>query len=385
MEDSLSVGIARQIITPPAGTLLFGYPSERRGDHVADDLNATALVLQKNSTIAVLISLDICVIDEEETAKIRAEASAQTGIAPENITIHATHTHSGPATINTWGWGERNTKYLDNIRPRIVQAIAEAKQSLQPVRVGFGVTKTDVGINRRELDLEGKVLLGFNEWGARDDDLTVLRFEGESGTVAQLIHLSAHPTSRGGEPSVSRDWPGVMMDRVEKITGAKVLFINGAFGDVAPRTNAGGATGDGSAAATEVGLRAATDALRAFQSIKEFRDAPLEIHHGKINLPYASLPNQEETKTNIKKYAHAKDSWGSENAEWQYWNAVLKAHEQPLPKSRIFEQTIMRMDHWRLFRFRAKCFPKSHCALSNIARFNTRFARELVMDIMVIW
>ena len=354
----LHIGIARQIITPPPGTLLFGYPRERRGNVVEDDLNATALVLQSDSAIAALVSLDWCVIDQEETAKIREAAATQTGIPPENITIHATHTHSGPATITTWGWGEKNCEYLDLVRPKIVQAIVEAQQSLQPARVGFGVTKTNVGINRRELDLEGKVLLGFNEWGARDDDLTVVRFENENGTVAQIIHLSAHPTSRGAEPSVSRDWPGVMMDRVEKITGAKVLFLNGAFGDVAPRTNAGGATGDGDAAATEVGLRAATDALRAFQSIKEFRDLPLNIINGNIDLPYAPLPHLEETKIQIEKYAHAQNAWGSENAEWQYWNAVLKAHEDLLQSSKIIPQTITKLGPLAILPFPGEVFSE---------------------------
>ena len=354
----LRAGIARQIITPPPGTLLFGYPRERRGDVVADGLNATALVLQNDSTIAALVSLDLCVIDEEETAKIREVASAQTGIAPQNITIHATHTHSGPATINTWGWGTKNNDYLDSIRPKIVQAIIEAQQSLQPVRVGFGVTKTDAGINRRELNLEGKVLLGFNEWGARDDDLTVVRFENENGTLAQIIHLSAHPTSRGAESSVSRDWPGVMMDRVEKITGAKVLFINGAFGDVAPRTNIGGATGDGNAAATEVGLCAATDALRAFRSIKEFRNVPLELQFGEFELPYAPLPSVEETKNNIQKYAHAANAWGSENAEWHYWNAVLKAHEILPQSSKIIHQTITKLGPLAIVPFPGEVFSE---------------------------
>jgi hypothetical protein len=316
------------------------------------------LVLQNDSTIAALVSLDWCVIDEEETAKIREAAAAQTGIPPENITIHATHTHSGPATITTWGWGEKNNVYLNLVRPKIVQAIVEAQQSLQPVRVGFGVTKTDVGINRRELNLEGKVLLGFNEWGPRDDDLTVVRFEGEHGTVAQIIHLSAHPTSRGGEPSVSRDWPGVMMDRVEQITGAKVLFLNGAFGDVAPRTNVGGAVGDGGAAATEVGLRAATDALRAFHSIKEFRDIQLQIMQGDISLPYAPLPDLEETKIQIEKYAHAADDWGRENAEWNYWNAVLNAHQNPPRSSKLLHQTITELGPLAIVPFPGEVFSE---------------------------
>jgi hypothetical protein len=355
--SQLRAGIARQVITPPPGTLLFGYPRERRGDVVADDLNATALVLHSDSS-AALVSLDLCVIDEEETAKIREAASAQTGIPVQNISIHATHTHSGPATIRTWGWGEKNQEYLDLVRPKIVRAIVEAQQALQPARVGFGVTKTDTGINRRELDLEGKVLLGFNEWGARDDDLTVVRFENENGTVAQIIHLSAHPTSRGGEPSISRDWPGVMMDRVEKITGAKVLFLNGAFGDVAPRTNVGGATGDGAAAATEVGLRAATDALCVFHSIKEFRDVPLQITHGDIDLPYAPLPDVEETKMQIEKYAHAADAWGRENAGWRYWNAVLKAHGQLAQTSRTFSQTITQLGPLAIVPFPGEVFSE---------------------------
>ena len=355
---SLSAGIARQIITPPSGTLLFGYPRERRGDHVADDLNATALVLQGNSITAALVSLDLCVIDEEETLKIRTDASAQTGIAPENITIHATHTHSGPATINTWGWGNRNTEYLDSIRPKIVQAIVDAQQALQPVEVGFGVTKTDVGINRRELDLEGNVLLGFNQWGPRDDDLTVVRFEGENGTVAQLIHLSAHPTSRGGEPSVSRDWPGVMMDRVEKVTGAKVLFINGAFGDVAPRTNVGGVAGDGGPAATEVGLRAATDALRAFRSIKDFRDVTLEVGLGNFELPYTPLPTVRQAKAERDKYGDSEHADGRDGAEWNYWNAVLQAHQKPLQAGKSISQTITRIGPLAIVPFPGEVFSE---------------------------
>lgn len=358
MKHSLSAGIARQIITPPPGAPLFGYATERLGDLVADDLSATALVLQSDSTIAVLVSLDLCVIDEEETTKIREDASTQTGIPPEDITIHATHTHSGPATINLAGWGGRNSEYLDSIRPKIVQAIVEAQQTLQPVRVGFGVTKSDVGINRRELNLEGKVLLGFNEWGPRDDDLTVVRFEGENGTVAQLIHLSAHPTSRGGEPSVSRDWPGVMMDRVERITGTKVLFINGSFGDVAPRTNTGGATGDGGAAATEVGLRAATDALRAFHSIKDFRDVPLELGFGEFELPYASLPSAEEAKAERDKYGDSQHAKGRDGAEWNYWNAVIKAHQQPLQSGRRIQQTITRIGSLAIVPFPGEAFSE---------------------------
>src|SRR5690606_33304937 len=101
-----------------------------------------------------------------------------------------------------------------------------------------------------------------------------------------------------------------------------------------------------------------TDAVRAFRAIKEFRDVPLEIINGNITLPYAPLPDEEEAKINIDKYAHAADSWGSENAEWNYWNAVLEAHKQPLQTARIFAQTITQLGPLAIVPFPGEVFSE---------------------------
>jgi hypothetical protein len=149
-----------------------------------------------------------------------------------------------------------------------------------------------------------------------------------------------------------------MMDRVEKITGAKVLFLNGAFGEVAPRTNIGGVAGDGGAAATEVGLRAATDALRAFRSIKDFRDVPLEIINGNIDLPYASLPTIEEATEEREKYGDSENADGRDGAEWNYWNAIMHAHQQPLQTVRHLSQTITRIGPLAIVPFPGEVFSE---------------------------
>jgi hypothetical protein len=117
-----------------------------------------------------------------------------------------------------------------------------------------------------------------------------------------------------------------MMDRVEKVTGAPAFFINGAFGDVAPRTNIGGAVGDGAPAATEVGLRAASDALRAWREIREFRDLELQTFTRSFFLPHAPLPSREEAERGKQEYSDGENAWGARRAEWSYWNAVLAAH-----------------------------------------------------------
>lgn len=343
MSHSLQAGIARRDITPPAGTELFGYPEARFGEEVADRLGATALVLQRENTRAVLISLDVAVIDEAEAALIRAAIAEKTGIEPHNVTVSATHTHSAPITFEAWGWGQRNQQYLEATRPLIVEAVEAAVAALQPVKMGVGTTPTRASVNRREVDLGGGITFGFNEWGPRDETLTVVRFEGEQGTVANLIHVGAHPTSRGHDPAVSRDWPGVMMDRVELVTGAPVLFINGAFGDVAPRTNVGGPIGDGAPAAREVGLCAATDALRAWHGIKEWRTADLQTLTHTLALPHAPLPSREETDAQVKQLAGNENARGNVGCEYHHWNAVSAALDAPLQTQREWQQTLTRI------------------------------------------
>ncbi len=348
---SLRAGIARRDITPGIGATLFGYSGQRCAESVDDNLNATALFLQSDDCNTCIVSLDWCLIDETELEKLRAAISQVTSLAPENITFHATHTHSGPVTIDCWGWGKRDEKYLDFARPRIVEAVVEAGSTLVAARVGIGKIQTDIGVNRREVQLDGSVALGFNEWGPRDSDMTVVRFErvestqagSTPSTLATIVHACAHPTSRGADPAISRDWPGVMMDRVEQLTSAPVLFLNGGFGDVAPRTTIGGVTGDAEKAAREVGLRAALHAMSAWREIKEFRDLDLQVSNAKIVMPFSALPSREEAESQSAHYAGQENAKGVGEAEWSYWNAVLQAHDAPQQAAREWPQSITRL------------------------------------------
>lgn len=363
-------GIARRDITPPLGTELFGYPLKRIGNAVADGLNATALVLQNGNQSAAIVSLDICLIDEEDVAAIREEVSKATNIDGASITICATHTHSAPTTVGVWGWGEKDRTYLNSIRAGIALAVLQAQNNLQACRVGFGKTATDIGINRREVLLDGTV--GGeqkNPWGPYDSDLTAVRFESASGTVATLVHLGAHPTSRGTEASISRDWPGVTVDRLETVTGAPVLFLNGAFGDVGPRTTCGGYIGDGAPAAAEVGLRAAADAMRAWKSIKEFRDVSLQVETSVMHLPNAPLPAREEAEREIAARIEDENERGAAGLEWRYWREVLRAHDVPAQPTRDWRQTLTRIGPLVLVPFAGEIFSEIALRLKHHSPF----------------
>ncbi len=341
---SLSAGFAAADITPPLGSRLYGYPNpDRTADELWDPLYARALVWEQDGLVAGWVVLDWCMVEEAEVAAIREAVAAAIGMTPAHLTVGAIQTHSGPATQSAAGWGDRDQVYLDSVRPRIVETVAQAYAQRQPVRVGVGTTYSEVGVNRREIREDHTIALGVNPWGPFDPTMTVLRFEGADGPVATVVHYGAHPTAQGAVRAVSRDWPGVLVDRLEKVTGGPAMFINGAVGDVGPRVNLNGTTGDGLEASREVGYRAAGDATRAWRQISDLREVALSVLVEDLLLPYAPLPPLDEALRQLNAAEPQRDRWGAGRCEWCYWQSVVEAHQRPLPPGRTYTQTVTRL------------------------------------------
>ncbi len=342
---ALFAGVGRADITPPLGTALAGYPvQDRYAESIRDPLQATALVLARHDCKVALISLDWILIEQEEVTEIRRQVHERTGIDPAHVTVSVIQSHSTPRTFSVFGWGDKDRAYVQMALPRIIEAVVQAATSLKPVVVGIGVTNSEVGINRRQIRENHTVTLGVNPWGPYDPTMTVLRFEGAQGPVATLVHYGAHPTVFNSKSrAVSRDWPGVMGDRMEALTGAPTLFVNGAVGDVAPRTNAYASVGDGETALFEVGTRAATDALRAYRSIKEFRELELSVLTQEIMLPYRPLPDLAEARRQLAAAEAGKEQWGQAMCDYRHWEAVVNAHAGQAASGVPFAQTITQL------------------------------------------
>lgn len=348
----LQAGFGRTDITPALGVRLGGYGvKERPAEQILDRLHATAMVVRKGDLLAAVVNLDWICIEEDITARIRAEAAKLTGIPELNISVCTTHSHSVPNTLNFWGWGERENAYIDSVLPAIAEAVRLAQEDLEAVAIGFATTESLVGVNRRGLDDKGNFGFFGDPQGSFDPTMTVAHFKSGQKTKGILVHYGAHGTAMGCNRLVSRDWSGVMKDRIEPQIGAPVLFLNGAIGDVGPRTNvikrgtrlsAGG--GDGIESVREVGYRAATDAIRALVSIREFRsDLPLDVLVEDIFLPYAPLTPLDEARQALEKWAPRKDEWGHPMAEYRHNQAVIEAHTRPLLDGRSFKQTLIRL------------------------------------------
>jgi neutral ceramidase len=343
----MKAGVARVDITPPLNTPMMGYADlelKRRGETIRDPLNATALAFESGGKTCVIISLDVIIIDEADTAAVRAGIAAETGINPQAITCCATQTHSGPCTLSFMGWSKKNTDYTGGqMVPGAIKAGVEAIKAMQPARVGIATAQSQVGINRRETREDNNVGLGHQGWGPYDPEMTVLRVEGKNGTIANLVHYGAHPTVfNSSTRRISRDWPGVMCDRVESLTKAPTLFVNGAVGDVAPRVLNQSATGEGNGemAVLEVGYRAATDAMGAWRSIKHFQEYPVELITGDTSFPYKPLEPLELAQKKVAEWEPQKHISGTPAAEYGYWSAVVEAHKKAPVKEKAFFQAI---------------------------------------------
>ena len=309
MNDKLYLGVAREIITPPLGTRLAGYASGPVAESIADDLTATAFCFQQGQIRALMVSITVCSIKDELAGKLLSLIEEKTGLPRERVMLCATHTHTGPITSGAGFLADYPDEgnYVATIYiPQILSAVEKAMQNVRPVKMGIATGESLVGVNRRELRPDNKIDFGQNPWGPFDPRMTVISFRGEDGkTIANMVHYGAHCTAAGPATAVSRDWPGVMIDTLDAVSGGITAFFNGPEGDTGPRISNGMTSGDMSHV-RELGSVAAQDAVRIYQQILDYHDVALKTSSKDLQIPVKKRPTLEETKARYKEYENKK-------------------------------------------------------------------------------
>ena len=79
MQEQFKIGCNSQIITPPLGTLLYGYVAHRPAASVHDDLRINAIAVEQGARRGIMISADICTVPENVVEKMREAIFAKTG------------------------------------------------------------------------------------------------------------------------------------------------------------------------------------------------------------------------------------------------------------------------------------------------------------------
>ncbi len=346
MSEKLYLGVSRINITPEVGGNLFGYSPDIISESVHDDLTAIAFYFKSGATEALLISLSICSLHTELSNEIASIIEEKYNIPKENCIIHCIHTHSGPNVSGMVGWGDIDRKYYNGIfLPNVIQVVGEAKSAPVAVKMGVAVGDSFIAVNRRQLTSKNETHLGQNLWGPFDPKMTVISFADEEGkVVANIVHYGMHGTCAGKNHEISRDWAGVMVDDVERVSGAITAFFNGAEGDVGPRLTNGLTTGGSDITYAERhGALAAHDAVGIYKRIATYHNAELSVFAGEVNIPLDKRIDYETAKAAYEKYKQYTINVKAQTAHYYKTQVELYENGYVDKEYRTVPQTIIRI------------------------------------------
>ena len=237
----LRAGVAKVDITPTslAGiTNLWGTQFE--GVH--DKIYVRALVLDNARTTAALIASDL--VEFGDTTAVRQRIAKEIGIPADNILISATHDHNAPRVgsvspgATARPGGAATAAYSAYVYDRILEAVRQAKATLQPATVGVGAGRADVNTNRNELTPQGWKL-GVNPDLPSDKTVWVVKFETPAGEpIAFFVNYAVHAVVMGPENKlVTGDIAGATSRVIEQRFNDRVvaLWTSGPAGDQNPK------------------------------------------------------------------------------------------------------------------------------------------------------
>ena len=238
-------GVVKKDITPDTPQQLLGYGA-RKSMGIHDRIYHRIVVLDDGVSQFYLVSSDICLVSPSEYDRVKKILMDKYDIDDTQFWWSVTHTHSapevGPPGLPHVFLGNRykhqfDTTYTNFVVSELVDGIKEAKGQLRPAQLGVGWGYSQANINRRARDIEGNTRLGMNPDGPVDRRIGILKItDRSSGHLITLIaNYAIHGTVLGGENLlISGDAPGIVSTYVEEKSGAPLLFINGAAGNLAP-------------------------------------------------------------------------------------------------------------------------------------------------------
>ncbi len=232
-------GAATRDITPAGSVFLFGYPhAPRDSTGIHDRLETSALYLRDANGAALLfISSDLIFVGKQLAGGVRRRIHAAAGVPEEAIVVTATHTHSGPVTVNYASNAgdpvvpKADESYLAMVADRMVDAGLAAIAGAAPAESGLAVaTANGVGTNRHD------------PAGPADPEVPVLiaRSAATREPLACMVVCAMHPTVLHEDSTlISADFPHFARKRLLARgivpSGCPILYHTGASGNQSPR------------------------------------------------------------------------------------------------------------------------------------------------------
>jgi hypothetical protein len=216
---------------------MAGYANrDRPSEGKLVDLWAKALVLEDtNGKQVVIVTADLVGIPRVLSNRVRDELQSKYHLSRSQIIINTSHTHSGPvltdALVDIYPFDaeqqQRINQYTNELGDNMVNVVATALRSLQPVQVYAGNGVTRFQVNRRNND-EATLSRQIELKGPNDYAVPVIKVVNTAGKlIAVAFGYACHNTVLNGY-QFSGDYAGYAQLELEKAyPGVAALFFQG--------------------------------------------------------------------------------------------------------------------------------------------------------------
>lgn len=298
----IEVGVAKIEITPVRPIRLTGY-SDRdfpfSGVHHKLWGKALAFGNSKDG-YSLLITVDLLGIPGRITEHVRKELAREINVRPENITICASHTHSGPQVGSIVSHFHKPLSpdelaevalYSQGLVPKLKEVSLQAIRTIAPARVSWGQGEVGFAVNRRE---------HIKPNGPVDHAMPLLKITDPDDKVrAVLVSYACHAVTLGPLNNVVHgDWVGEAQLQIEQsLPDGAIAMVSvgcGADQNSNPRMNTKNPEMDlenariqGKSIAGEVSR------LIASTELKSLTEAPKGVLSN-IDLEFAGMPDPKK-------------------------------------------------------------------------------------------
>ena len=305
----IKAGTASVDFSIPHGIAITGRHEVKLSEGTRDPLGAHAVVVCQGELTIAIVSLDLCVIEEEEVSRIRAGVEKKVSIPSENIFICATHNHSAPVTYRMFPYNLPCPEFIENVFVSSVESVCKAVANIDDSEVYFGQVDDPIaGFNRRGIRRDGTADMYCGPTnnedfavveGKRDTTVSLVAFcrPGKRDPFAILGSYSCHLGCMFHSPLFSADFPGEIRKNLRRLWGKNlvVAHLQGFAGDTCftdmtcPSNSKFGEIGS-----KRIGISLAGSLMRAFaQGPKGYDDLVLAVERVVKKVPYRKISEEE--------------------------------------------------------------------------------------------
>lgn len=249
-EGGFRVGYCKVNITPEERVGLGGYSNTkfRTMETIGDDMYATAVAFtDENDNTVIMINTDLLRSYQNYNPTTQSRIAEAVGIPAEQIIITCNHSHSVPDLNFADPAIER---YREMVYNRITDAAIKAMEDRKPATLATGSIEAE-GLNfvrhywAENIYTGERVMLTDNFGDATntkyvghaaeaDPTLHMIRIAREGEKDILFTNWRAHPHWTGGTTKyvLSSDFIGPYRESLEAMTGADVVYFQGAAGNI---------------------------------------------------------------------------------------------------------------------------------------------------------